>query len=204
MRAEDDENFVTCGSFIKIKNKDTGYYMSSEEKQLSGGSGQNIVTFIDDPSSHNTLWWVRAAHHDREEPEYGPSTTCAELAAPVACGTTIRFTHMQTKRNLHSHLAQSPLSRQQEVTGYGTGDTHGDAGDNWTVICNEKYWTRDKPVRFQHVDTGKYLGTSANVVFNEQTCGHGCPLMNHLESCARTAADAPTLFLVDQGIHLSR
>ena len=201
---DDDENFVTCGSFIKIRHTDTGYYLSSEEKQLGGGSGQNIVTFIQDPSSHNTLWWVRAAHHHKDEAEYGPSTTCPQVAAPVVCGTSIRLTHMDTKRNLHSHLSHSALSRQQEVTGYGTGDTHGDGGDDWMVECSGKYWTREIPVRFKHVDTGKYLGASSKFEFNQSTCGQGCPIMNHLESFARTAADSPTLFKVDQGIHLSR
>ena len=201
---DDDENFVTCGSFIKIRHTDTGYYLSSEEKQLGGGSGQNIVTFIQDPSSHNTLWWVRAAHHSKDEAEYGPSTTCPQVAAPVACGTTIRLTHMDTKRNLHSHQSQCPLSRQQEVTCYGTGDTHGDGGDDWIVECRGKYWTRETSVRFKHVDTSKYLGAAAEYVFNQNTCGQGCPIMNHLESYARSVNSPDTVFQVNQGIHLSR
>ena len=53
---DDGENLVTCGSFVKIQHKDTKYYLSSEEKQLGGGSGQQIVTFVEDPSTHNTLW----------------------------------------------------------------------------------------------------------------------------------------------------
>ena len=122
----------------------------------------------------------------------------------MACGTVIRLTHQDTLRNLHSHASESALSRQQEVTGYGTGDGKGDGGDNWKVECSTKYWTRGSPVRLQHVDTGKYLGTSANVEFNSKTCGPNCPIMNHLEAFGRSSADSHTVMKVEQGIHLSR
>lgn len=204
--ADDDENYVTCGSFVKIQHKDTGYYLNSEEKQLGGGSGQQIVTFVESPGTHNTLWWVRAADHG-DGPEYRPGVTSCQLAEPVACGATIRLTHQDTLRNLHSHPSESALSRQQEVTGFGSGDGRGDGGDNWRVECSsakDKFWKRDQPVRLKHVDTGKFLGTSAQVEFNAQTCGPNCPIMNHLEAFGRSSADAHSLMKVVQGIHLSR
>ena len=50
----------------------------------------------------------------------------------------------------------------------------------------------------------QYLGSSANVEFNQQTCGPNCPLMNHLEAFGRSTADTHTVFTVEQGIHLSK
>jgi len=32
---------------------------------------------------------------------------------------TVRFTHLKTKRNLHTHHYESPLTKQQEVSGFG-------------------------------------------------------------------------------------
>ncbi len=50
---------------------------------------------------------------------------------PIRCGDKIRIEHNVTGRNLHSHSPfKSPLSQQQEVSGYGSnGD--GDRGDDW-------------------------------------------------------------------------
>ena len=137
--------FVTCGSAIKLESADTGYYLNSEEKQLGAGSGQQIVTFVADKATRNTLWWVRPAHTG-DEREYPPAASCA-LATPVRCGQTIRLSHVDTMRNLHSHEVKSPLSSQQEVTAFGTGDAKGDAGDDWVVECAGKYWMRDAAVR---------------------------------------------------------
>ena len=46
---------------------------------------------------------------------------------PVKCGDTIRLQHLATKRNLHSHFFQSPLSHNQEVSCFGEGGD-GDTG----------------------------------------------------------------------------
>lgn len=45
----------------------------------------------------------------------GQANAAAEAGEPVMCGSTIRLGHLQTERNLHSHLFHSPLSGQQEV-----------------------------------------------------------------------------------------
>lgn len=119
---DDDENYVTCGSVVKLKHHDTGYYLNSESKNLNAGSGQQIVTFVKDPSTQNTLWWLRPAHHGQgkevEYPANVPDLSC-HLAEPIACGSLIRLTHLSTQKNLHSHGVESVLSQQQEVTAYG-------------------------------------------------------------------------------------
>jgi dolichyl-phosphate-mannose--protein O-mannosyl transferase len=137
--------YVTCGSAVKLESVETGYYLNSEEKNLGTGSGQQLITFIKDHDSRNTLWWVRPAHTGNAR-EYPPEATC-QLAEPITCGSAIRLTHLDTMRNLHSHEVKSPLSSQQEVTGFGEGDAKGDAGDDWVVQCSGKHWVRDDDVR---------------------------------------------------------
>lgn len=66
---------------------------------------------------------------------------------------------MSTKRNLHSHHFQSPLSGNQEISCYGE-DGVGDSGDNWEVVCSDSVWLRDNPVKLLHVDTNAYLSVS--------------------------------------------
>ena len=71
---------------------------------------------------------------------------------PVKCGSTIRLRHLATKRNLHSHHFQSPISHNQEVSAFGeNGD--GDDLDNWSVICPSKFWERQDKIRFKHSAT---------------------------------------------------
>lgn len=72
---------------------------------------------------------------------------------PIQCGSIIRLTHLTTKKNLHSHLFNSPLSGNQEVSAYGN-DGEGDTGDHWYVDCSGDYWERDDDVRLKHADTG--------------------------------------------------
>jgi len=208
--ADEDATTVTCGSFIKLTNPDTGYDLSSEQKTLGGGSGQQIITFVKNSATHNTLWWIRPAHdpHSDDDREYAGQDTC-QLGQPIKCGTTIRLTHQDTLKNLHSHGYKSPLSNQQEVSGYGTGDGNGDGGDNWTVVCETAkavmtYWYAGQPIRLLHVDTGKYLGTGPAAEYNEKTCGANCPIFGHYEAFGRTAKDKFSLLQVNQGVHLSQ
>jgi dolichyl-phosphate-mannose--protein O-mannosyl transferase len=212
---------VTCGSVLKVQHAESGYFLNSEAKQLNTGSGQQLVTFVADAETHHTLWWIRPAHHTIAGVEYptdtkqnastaaaATSTNACQLAQPVPCGTLIRFTHVSTGRNLHSHGVESVLSKQQEVTAYGVGDTKGDGGDDWKVECvttGSAVWRVGATVRLQHKDTGAYLGTSKNLEFNRETCGSQCPIMNHLEAFSRKAADGYGLLKASpQGVYLSK
>lgn len=202
---KNDEHAITCGSVVKIQHKETKYFLNSEDKQLGAGSGQQIVTFIKEPDSSNALWWLRPQDH-RSDLEYPEESSC-KLAEPIRCGSTIRITHSDTVRNLHSHDVESVLSRQQEVSCFGSGYGKGDGGDNWKVECANpasKYWKRNTGVRLKHVDTGKYIGTAKKLEFNTETCGHNCPIMGHLEAFCRASSDSYTLLSVEQGVHLSR
>jgi dolichyl-phosphate-mannose--protein O-mannosyl transferase len=177
--------------------------------QMHGGSGQQIVTWIkDDPSNTGALWQVRPKHHGEQDREYPlpdeATGTCTQTAEPVKCGSIIRLTHLRTKTNLHSHGVKSPLSKQQEVTGYGQGDGKGDAGDNWMVECTADVWKRSTFVRLKHVDTGAYLGGTTQATFNQNNCGHGCPILNHLEAFGRKNKDELSVVEADIGIYMHK
>mmetsp|Transcript_13104 Transcript_13104/g.37860 ORF Transcript_13104/g.37860 Transcript_13104/m.37860 type:complete len:222 (+) Transcript_13104:80-745(+) len=203
----DDDDYVTCGSVVKLTHVESGvktknqYFLNSETKNLGTGSGQQIVTANADPTSTDTLWWIRAANDERPDHK----SACKEGPAEhIACGSAIRLTHLNTMRNLHSHGVSSPLSRQQEVTAYGAGDGKGDGGDDWLLVCDTIYWKREQQVQFQHIDTGKFLGASSTVKFTQQNCGHQCPIMNHLEVFGRSQKDSYGMFMVEMGAHLSK
>lgn len=70
-----------------------------------------------------SLWLVKEAA--RSDP--------CEIGTPVKCGDSIRLEHVDTRKNLHSHLFKAPLSGNQEVSGFGDEHGNGDTGDNWQV-----------------------------------------------------------------------
>lgn len=210
----DDDALVTCGSVIKLRSpqrqSDATYHLFSEDIQMHGGSGQQIVTWLkNEPSRLKALWMVRPKHHTEDGREYpaepaNQKDTCTSAAEPVKCGSIIRLTHLATQTNLHSHGVKSPLSKQQEVTGFGQGDAKGDAGDNWRVECSGKHWKKGASVRLQHVDTGAYLGGSRQATFNSNNCGHGCPVLGHLEAFARKSKDELSVLEADLGMYMHK
>ena len=205
----DSDGLVTCGSAVKFTHVETKtstgelYYLNSEGKNLGSGSGQQIVTAVTSPTTTNTLWWIRGPN-DPDRFGTGEAACTKGVAEPIACGSIIRLSHLDSLRNLHSHNVRSPLSRQQEVSAFGEGDGKGDNGDDWRVVCSGKYWERSTTVALQHVDTQKYLGASSTVKFTHQNCGHNCPILNHLEVFARSQKDNFVLWIVDMGVHISK
>lgn len=204
------EDAVTCGSAIKLAHLQSSttaatYQLSSANMQWSG---QQIVTVVrDKPSEHKTMWLIRGPN----DPAFRkPNAACEEgTGTPVMCGQIIRLTHLETQKNLHSHNNKSPLSRQQEITGFGQGDGNGDNGDDWKVHCGaagsrKKYWQRGNDVWFEHVDTARYLGASDSVKFNHQNCGHNCAIMNELEAFGRSFQDTYGAWSVESGVHIHK
>ncbi|KAL9180971.1 hypothetical protein ACHAXT_009776 [Thalassiosira profunda] len=197
-----EEKYVTCGSAVKLAHVESGgkYYLQSDERQLQSGSGQQLVTASQNNRAPKGLWQIREGHDE----------AFCEAGTPVKCGQVLRFMHLETGSNLHTHGIRSPLSNQHEVTGFGQ-DGEGDAGDDWRVVCDAsagyfsggaEYWIREAPVQFKSIATNRFLGASSTVKFTEQNCGRGCPIMNHLEVFGRNSNDSYSHWKADLGVHL--
>ncbi|KAG0346283.1 hypothetical protein BG004_001991 [Podila humilis] len=151
---------VTCGSSIKLTHEKTGFKLHSHQIPYGTGSGQQSITAVPSKEDTNSLWIVMA--------QLGH--TC-ERGEPVPCGSVIRLKHVNTKKFLHSHHHQSPMSGGLEVSAYDGLDS----GDNWTLNClnnnKDAFWIREQPVHLVHLDTGKYLATSARHVYSNPIPG---------------------------------
>ena len=128
-----------------------------------------------------------------------------QLGRPIACNEIIRLEHATSGKNLHSHLFKSPLSGSQEVSGFGEGG-NGDTGDNWRIVCEGnavKQWMRGDPILVVHADTGKLLYTADSFKFNQQNCGHQCPIMDQTEVAASSKRDSKARWITGQGIYIN-
>lgn len=192
-----DDDYVTCGSAIKLTNMESGgtHYLSSAQHKINSGSNQQLVTSSPSRSESDLLWIISAGH----------GTPPCDPGAKIGFGTKIRFTHVNTGSNLHSHLYKSPLTQNQEVTGFGDGG-QGDAGDNWTVNgirSSGVHWKRNQSVSITHADTGKNLGSSKRGMFTRNNCGNRCPVMDHLEVFAASGAGTQSQWKAELGVFLS-
>ena len=107
----------------------------------------------------------------------------------------VRLFHLATKKNLHSHLFQSPLSNNQEVSAFGENGV-GDDGDNWIVECDEEYWQRDEAVRLKHELTKKYLHITGDA--------YGRPISGQLEVSCYGHASQLNLWRVNEGVYIKQ
>lgn len=132
---------VTCGSTIKLENDRTGHLLHSHDVSYAGrqSSGQQSVTGYPERDSGGSLWIVRGAEND----------AYCEQGTPLKKGAQIRLQHAATRRWLHSHLFSSPLSRNQEISCFGSDD-ESDTGDVWILELVDKadQWNRDAIVRY--------------------------------------------------------
>jgi dolichyl-phosphate-mannose--protein O-mannosyl transferase len=167
--AEDSEYaFVTIGSALKLSPVSSSQFrLHSHDLNWGSGSGQQSVTAFPGDGDTNSLWSIHA-----------PFGNTISSGSVIQCGDIIRLKHVRTRNYLHSHLHQSPLSNQQEVSCYPGGNS--DSGDNWRIVCQGKWWSRSRAVAIQHVDTGMYLSTDTAAKFNQHNC-RNCPIQGQLE-----------------------
>ncbi|KAF7687259.1 stromal cell-derived factor 2-like protein 1 [Silurus meridionalis] len=145
---DSDSEYVTCGSLVKLLNTRHNVRLHSHDVKYGSGSGQQSVTGVETADDANSYWRIRGK----------PNEIC-QRGAPIKCGQAIRFTHMKTGRNLHSHHFSSPLSNNQEVSAFGDNG-EGDDLDVWTVQCSGTYWEREDAVRFKHFGTSAFLSVT--------------------------------------------
>jgi len=171
--------FVTCGSVMRFEHVQTGRRLHSHDVKYGSGSGQQSVTGYSEKFDSNSLWIV----HTFPATEGGRG--CVQ-GAYIRDGATVKITHLNTGKNLHSHGAHaSPLSNNQEVSAYGE-DGVGDAGDKWILHLEplegeerkraeadgtSKYWRRGQKFRLQHVDTGLYLAAAPKSIYSNPIAG---------------------------------
>ncbi|KAK7925730.1 hypothetical protein WMY93_008040 [Mugilogobius chulae] len=125
--------------------------LHSHDVRYGSGSGQQSVTGVTAVEDSNSYWSIR-----------GTRDSLCHRGTPVKCGQTIRLTHVNTGRNLHSHYFASPLSSNQEVSAFGE-EGEGDHLDEWTVQCGGSVWGREEAVRFRHRATDALLSGQREV-----------------------------------------
>jgi len=186
-----DKGPVTCGSVVKLIHVESGKNLHSHQIAWGSGSGQQSVTATGTSSDKGSMWILKE----------GQKLDSCTTGTPIKCNDVIRFQHMDTGKNLHSHAFRAPLSGQQEVSGFGE-DGKGDTGDDWTVICDsdKTFWGRYESVQLQHTDTKKYLMTHSQFMFDARNCGHQCPIMDQLEVSSTGRGSMSTRWRTDQGV----
>jgi len=146
----EEHQHVTCGSTIKLENPASKSWLHSHQVTYGSGSGQQSVTGQDRQNDPNSLWIIRSKQSDQ---------ACLQ-GQSLKHDDIIRLQHASTKFYLHSHLHQSPLSKQQEVSCYGP---ESDTGDNWKIqTAGKGLWKRGEAIQLVHVDTSKYLSVSTH------------------------------------------
>ncbi|CAN9501130.1 unnamed protein product [Ophioblennius macclurei] len=175
-------SLVTCGSVVKLLNVKHNVRLHSHDVRYGSGSGQQSVTGVSAVEDSNSYWSVR-----------GTRETPCHRGTPVKCGQTIRLTHVNTGRNLHSHYFASPLSSNQEVSAFGE-EGEGDHLDEWTVQCGGTVWRREEAVHFRHKATEALLS-----VTGEQ---YGRPIHGQTEVHAMTGAGQHSLWKAMEGVFM--
>ncbi|KAE8622196.1 hypothetical protein XENTR_v10005138 [Xenopus tropicalis] len=173
---------VTCGSVVKLLNIKHSVRLHSHDVRYGSGSGQQSVTGVTSVDDGNSYWRIR-----------GQTSTVCERGKLIKCGQSVRLTHVNTGRNLHSHHFTSPLSGNQEVSAFGD-DGEGDILDDWTVLCGGEFWQRDDEVRFRHTSTSVFLS-----VTGEQ---YGRPINGQREVHGMSYANQNSYWKVMEGIFM--
>lgn len=174
---------VKYGDVIRLKHVATSHALHSHRINYSHprSSQQQQVTAYSDQDS-NDYWLVKVQHGLPSDRKSGQSLRHNDI---------LRLEHVPTKTNLHSHIAPSPLTGQQEVTAFGV-DGEGDANDNWRVEVDGKgIWFEKKKVRLIHLDTKSALHSHA---------GHSHPVFTagQQEVTCYTGRDDNDYWIVDR------
>lgn len=174
---------VKYGDSIRLNHVATGYALHSHSINYSHprSSQQQQVTAYSGQDS-NDYWLVKVQHGLPSDRKSGQ---------PVRHGDVLRIEHVATKKNLHSHIAPSPLTGQQEVTAFGN-DGEGDANDNWRIeVIGKGIWFEKKKIRLIHLDTKSALHSHAGHSHSERTAGQQ-------EVTCYTGRDDNDLWVVDR------
>lgn len=125
-------------------------------------------------------------------------------------GSRIKFRHVATEKNLHSHDYRPPVSEvdfQNEVSAYGMAGFAGDLNDDWFVEIEKgsKYdsessrrvRTLGTVIRLRHVLTGCYL-------FSHKVKLPTWGYEQQEVTCNKNAARANSLWTIESNDHPNR
>jgi dolichyl-phosphate-mannose--protein O-mannosyl transferase len=139
---------VQDGETIVIMHKLTNKSLHSHSINYSSGTRQQEVTgyWGRDP---NDYWTINHTNRDL-------------VGTGFSNGDIVTIIHKQTNHSLHSHNARSPVTGQQEVTGYSGRDSN----DNWKLEsisggtadnCEDGYLRVGSQFKLIHVNTNHAL-----------------------------------------------
>ncbi len=167
---------VGCGSAIRLSNVATGFKLHSHQINYGSGSGQRVVSAINEMNDPQSLWIVKEPFDEQPCP----------TGKRVACGQRIRLEHMASGRNLHSDAEfRSPFSLKQEVSLFGSAGK-GDSADDWVLECvNEAqdFVKGGTVLMLRHGETERYLFTENQYTYNHENC-RNCPIIGQREVAA--------------------
>ncbi|KAJ9075018.1 hypothetical protein DSO57_1000304 [Entomophthora muscae] len=144
---------VTFNSLVKLGHVESNFRLHSQEAKYGTGSGQQVVSSYPSGSDTDSFWVVSDSHGANLSPHGIFQQSIISIAICM----------------------RSPLSDQQEVSGFGGHDS----GDNWKVICLDSkgkeaktdFWYRNEKIMLQHIDTSKYLASSKKYKYPEPIAG---------------------------------
>jgi dolichyl-phosphate-mannose--protein O-mannosyl transferase len=184
---------VTFGSSVKVHSlyeKDK-YYLFSENMHwnMHGVQGLQVVTAAKERADHRLYWTVLP-----------PFDAASKVSQPVTCGSDVILAHAATSKNLFSRRERGIISGQQFVTTQGSMNAV-DPGDIFKVECiaSTTNWTRDSPVKFRHVQTGKYLKTSSRFVYHNGNCPN-CAINGDREVSTGESSASEDRWAVSDGV----
>ncbi|CAG8687255.1 4908_t:CDS:10 [Dentiscutata erythropus] len=153
---------LAYGSRFTLKNMGYGGgLLHSHVQTFPTGSKQQQVTCYHHRDTNND-WIIKKIREEHEE-----NSTVVEF---VKHNDEVRLFHASTKRNLHSHQVNAPVTKSQyEVSCYGN-DELGDQNDNWIVEVVDDLLENTPHIRalttrlrFRHKILGCYL-RAANTI----------------------------------------
>jgi hypothetical protein len=183
------DDFIRYGDHIRLRHEQTGAYLRSWDKiyEQPNNSRQQIVVCTAKPEP-NTLWLVKGPYGQPENYKRGEN---------VRSNDRIRLEHVQTGKNLHTHLDRlGPVTHgQHEVSCYKL-KAGGDNKDDWTLIfgSGDKLVTA-KQFRLRNAGTNEFLHSHLGIsnFFTEM----------YQEVTAATANDENDFWVCESGDHRS-
>ncbi len=151
----------------------TSFKLHSHKINYGTGSGQQVVSAINDNNDPQSLWVLKEPFEE----------SICTTGRRIACGQKVRLEHIVSGKNLHSDPEfKAPFSLRQEVSLFGSNG-RGDSNDDWVLECPndpQDYVKGETVLMLKHAETGKYLVTDNEHTFTQDNC-RNCPIIGQRE-----------------------